>query len=387
LAGTNLALPPKEEEIEVSVFGPGYGESVLIHLGQQAWMIVDSCLDLASKQPAPLAYLRTIGVDPAEAVQLIIATHWHDDHVRGLSKIFDECEAASFVCSDALRSDEFLTLVEAQGTRSMMESSGVQEFAEILQVLERRQRGSRSRAVSPKWALADRLLWRSPLTIDGRTMQRTVHSLSPSDVSVRLAYDELMRLLPPPQTTKRRLVTQAPNHTAVALWVNVGRISLLLGADLEETRHPGTGWSVVASSTTRSSGKASVFKVPHHGSHTADQPDVWTAMLEQNPLAVVTPFVRGKVSLPTNADARRLCDRTTQAYVTATTERRRAKNRSRAVERTVRETVRSIREVHSSHGHVRARIPIRHSENDPWRVELFGDALPLSQLYVQKGRC
>jgi glyoxylase-like metal-dependent hydrolase (beta-lactamase superfamily II) len=127
-----LESAPSLDEIEVSVFGPGYGESIVIHLGGNKWIIVDSCIDPISKEPIPLSYLHQIGVKPIEAVKQVIATHWHDDHIRGLSKIIRECKSAEFVCSAALRSNEFLTITSAYAKRSMMKSSGVQEFYEII---------------------------------------------------------------------------------------------------------------------------------------------------------------------------------------------------------------------------------------------------------------
>jgi len=33
----------RPDELEVSVFGPGYGESLAIHLGLGSWIIIDSC--------------------------------------------------------------------------------------------------------------------------------------------------------------------------------------------------------------------------------------------------------------------------------------------------------------------------------------------------------
>lgn len=42
---TAVATPPVADELEVSVFGPGVGESVVVHLGHGDWMVVDSCLN------------------------------------------------------------------------------------------------------------------------------------------------------------------------------------------------------------------------------------------------------------------------------------------------------------------------------------------------------
>jgi hypothetical protein len=38
---------------------------LLVPIGHQEWLLVDSCLDFASRQPALLAYLRSIGVNPS----------------------------------------------------------------------------------------------------------------------------------------------------------------------------------------------------------------------------------------------------------------------------------------------------------------------------------
>lgn len=98
--------PPQPHEIEISLFGPGYGECIVAHLGAGEWMIVDSCID-KSARPAALEYLRTIGVNASQHVKWVLATHWHDDHIRGLSDIVSECESAEFACSMALRNKEF----------------------------------------------------------------------------------------------------------------------------------------------------------------------------------------------------------------------------------------------------------------------------------------
>ncbi len=378
LTGSNVGSPPQYDEVEVSVFGPGYGESVLVHLGQHEWMIVDSCVDVPSDQSAPIQYLRGIGVNPAETVKLIVATHWHDDHIRGLGDVFRACGNAQFVCSGALRSQEFLTLIEASATRSMMTSSGVQEFAEIIDTLqERRAKSVRLESVGPTFAMADRPLWQRLFSAG---LPSTVHALSPSDAAVTLAYREISRLLPEVGKSKRRVVAQSPNLVAVALWVCVGDVTILLGSDLEETRHPGTGWSVIVDSPTRPSGTAGAFKIPHHGSVTADQPRVWTEMLQPEPVAILTPFVQGNVALPTQVDVSRICDRTTQAYTTSEMKLRKSTRRSGVLEKTIRETVRNIHEAQGPMGQVRLRRTALAHTNSEWKVDLFGAALPLSNL-------
>ena len=128
LDGNRLTVPPATDEVEISVFGPGYGESILLHIGKNVWSAVDSCMDPLSKKPAPLAYFQQIGIDPAHCVRQVIASHWHDDHIRGLGQLFRACSNAEFVCSSAIQCKEFLEIVRAYGTRAMMESTGTDEF-------------------------------------------------------------------------------------------------------------------------------------------------------------------------------------------------------------------------------------------------------------------
>jgi hypothetical protein len=59
---------PAPHEIEISLFGPGFGESIVVHAGNDHWIIVDSCIDADSGRPAALAYLDSIKVDVSSAV-------------------------------------------------------------------------------------------------------------------------------------------------------------------------------------------------------------------------------------------------------------------------------------------------------------------------------
>src|SRR5437899_345422 len=89
---------PAPNEIEVTLFGPGYGEAIAIHLGEGAWLLVDSCIDPESKRPATGEYLERIGIDPAQ-VRAIVASHWHDDHVGGISQLAAKHSQADFILS------------------------------------------------------------------------------------------------------------------------------------------------------------------------------------------------------------------------------------------------------------------------------------------------
>lgn len=288
--GNEALDAPRYDQIEVSLFGPGYGEGILLHVGCNNWLIIDSCINPTSKQPALLEYLQKIGINHSEQVKLVVATHWHDDHIRGLAKICQECRNAQLVFSAALKPPEFLVFVKAMGKRSMMMSSGVKEFNDILESLEERKK---SGSQLQKFAIADRLIWRESLYLGNDEVPCEVHSLSPSDESIRLAFKEFVKLLPQELQPKKRVVAQRPNYTAIVLVIKIGEISILLGSDLENTKNPSTGWTVIVNSKTRPKEKASLLKIPHHGSKNADNPLMWSKMLEKAPISLLTPFVLG----------------------------------------------------------------------------------------------
>jgi hypothetical protein len=126
--------------VEVSVFGPGFGECIVVHLTGGEWIVVDSCLNAETKEPAALDYFQRIGIDPATAVRFVISSHWHDDHVRGIGKVFERCESARFVCAHGLRTKQFKELIGLYSPYFPASGSGVQEFTKVLSVLKARRK-------------------------------------------------------------------------------------------------------------------------------------------------------------------------------------------------------------------------------------------------------
>ena len=351
---TEAGTPPGQHEFELTLLGSGYGESVVLHVGSGVWIIVDSCLD-EHGIPGALSYLESIGLDPARAVALIVATHWHDDHIRGMARLVEACDRAAFCCAGALCEKEFLAAVRALESRHLsVNGSGLRE---VYQVLTRLREG----VSQPTFAHADRRIF-----VRGECQ---VWSLSPGDASFRRFLESIGRLLPTAGQAKNRVPSLSPNEVAVALWIEAGDVAALLGSDLEKR-----GWIEILESKARPAGKASAFKVPHHGSKSAHEPKVWTRMLDPEPFAVLTPWERGGRSLPNQGDVRRILSDTPNAYATAgigaSAQARACKNRT--VDRTIRESGISLRSLPMSSGALRLRRPF--GPQAQWRAEKFGPA-------------
>ncbi len=364
---------PATDELEVSVFGPGLGECIVVHLGEDEWLVVDSCRDPDSRRPAALQYLERLGVDVASRVKLVVVTHWHDDHMLGAAEVFRSALESRFCCSTALRRDEFWTLVASRDQLVMKGSAtGIDEFAAILETLEaRRAPGVRAASVGPGWAMADRTLYRREAGEHAPACE--VQALSPSDAASTRAFRGLAELMPAIGQPKRAAVSVAPNEASVVLLVSLGTTQALLGADLETGSNPTSGWHAIVASTTRSTSEAKIFKVAYHGSPNADHDGIWTTLLDGEPVAVLTPFLRGGVVRPTAADLERIRTRTPHAYSAGRPRPGAPIPRHKAVERTLRERSIVVRPRTGRLGHVR----VRQRDGEEPVVEMFGDAFAL----------
>jgi beta-lactamase superfamily II metal-dependent hydrolase len=365
---------PADKDVEIHLFGPGYGESVLVHLGFNEWMIVDSCVGRGSTRPAATEYLESIGVDAASAVKLVVASHWHDDHIRGLAAVVRLCRSAEFFCSSALFDRDFLTLMSAVTDRPMTRSgTGVDEFRAVIDELRARAKASgvRLAGIGLNFAEADKLLWQRKGSVGHPAF---VVALSPSSAERLLSLKTLADLVKgirtsPTTRPQGRVPAVRPNNTAIALHVQVADATLLLGADLEEIGRPpmqDCGWTAIASSTRRPERKSTLFKVAHHGSATAHCEAVWLAMLEPKPVAILTPFRRGSVQLPSKDDATRLRQRTSEAFITAPHASRRAKPSNPVVAREFAATAKAVWEA-TAMGHIHARMQDGSAERG-WQI-------------------
>jgi len=315
-------------------------------------------------------------VDPSTAVKLVIATHWHDDHIRGLSTIFEECESAEFACSGAVQTDEFLELEEIYRMRPEIRIPGISEFSKILTLVKER---STSRIISFKLASSDKLLWQKNLN-DGEFIKECkIHALSPSDASIIISNCEIARLIPREEENPTRIPALSPNHTSIVLLVEIEEDSILLGSDLEETGDL-RGWSAILESKTRPQVKASYFKIPHHGSATGNHDDIWTLLLKSSPISVLTPFAIGNVLLPTQSDIERIYEKTDDAFSTGSPQRPTTKGRGSLVDKQIKEMGIKLRQVKYSSGQVRARGHYTNGEIG-WKIDLLNGAIPLSKVY------
>lgn len=365
-------IPPAPDVVEVSIFGPGRGESVLVHLGGGKWIIVDSCIDPEDGNVAAINYLNRIGVSIDSDVAMILGTHAHDDHIAGISRALDDCKAAFYACSSALTGEEFVSILEEDYQAELgLRKSAYSEYRNILDIADARRKAAGGKR------FLKRAVENLPLieeTLPGGHKVK-VTALSPSHEAATRALKILADASIVVPGKPRRSFQGDPNEFSVALWVECFDKVVLLGADL--IKGPaGCGWAGILSEFNPSQ-TASLFKVPHHGSPNADHPDVWDRLLENDPVALLAPFSGGRRPLPGQSDIERINKRTSKSFITAspiptpsrTSVRRRKANLGNLA---INPRVQS-----GKMGQVRARSK---AGQPGWEIELFGPSVPLQDV-------
>jgi hypothetical protein len=352
---------PANDQLEVSVIGPGFGEAIVIHFGEGRWATVDSCVDPAGVC-APLEYLKAIGVN-SNQVEFVIATHWHQDHIRGLPQLLEWTSRAQFWCPTVFAADDFLKFASAYSEADISKlGAPTSDLADVFDLLDRR--GS-----PPRHAHQDTVIYSSPSS----TIQ--MFALSPVQSRMRQFLRHIASLIPKFKQPRLRVGNLHPNLVSLAVRLVVEGDAIILGADLQE--RPYRGWTELLDTSQCLYGpKATLFKIPHHGSQNAHLDRQWSDLLVQGPSAVLTPYNRGARKLPTEQDVERIISFSPSAFSTARVTSVAPRRLDRAVERSLEEGGIKLRSSEIKMGHVQFRKKINDAMA-PWQTVLLGNAVRL----------
>jgi beta-lactamase superfamily II metal-dependent hydrolase len=369
LTESSRGVAPGPSDFEVSIFGPGKGEALAVHLGGGDWITVDSCNDQVTREHPVLSYLSSIGVEPASQIRLVVGTHAHDDHIAGISELFAAASSATFIVSSAVTSPEFFATMEADADiEGQIRQTIRAEYRAVMEEVERR---GRSNGLKPmKRALEQLTLW-SREAVEDLPAARVL-ALSPSDEAVTRSL-QLLAQGSAKASQRRRLSAGDPNEFAVALWIEVGNVYAVLGADLLKGPR-GCGWQAVLATHNRNR-RASLIKVPHHGSPNAHHAGLWSELLTDDVVSVLAPYRAGRTPRPSLEDVERICSLSMAAYSTASPKLPAQPDSVRRIRTALTGIATNVREPHGRAGHVRARWASGASQ---WDVETFEPARKLS---------
>jgi Metallo-beta-lactamase superfamily len=342
---------PASDELELSIFGRGFGECVLVHVGDRRWVLVDSCRDDAG-DPVALTYLGSLDDEAEDRIVAVVITHWDDDHTKGATNVIQAHAPREVWMPAVLDNDEAFDFAVTHDVAMANTGvpSGLSEFRSILHHVDRSRR---------MWGIRRR-------DVD-TTTSATVFLLSPHDAVVSEGFAALGITQNP---GFGELASPEPNDTSIALWVNWDERSALLGADLKNGEW---GWQAVLQAWPSARAPVGSIKVPHHGSPNAHLDEVFTQLCDAEVLAGVTRFTPGTTPRPSDDDRDRLRPLLGQGWVVG------AEGPSRRQPRTVEElheqavTLDGLWDAHGAVGQLR----IRCDSDGQWSTERIGAVTPV----------
>lgn len=277
-------------QVEIVVFGPGDGESVLINIPEVGWGVVDSCVvkTKGKKTNPALEFLKKKEVSRLAFVAL---THPHEDHFAGFDEIITHflgrIDRVCFYAGIGLREYRYYLLAN-----EVLGGQGLDPLARVFQSFNAAQQGGAAKvAISERTSLIDTTCQGHPVQILG---------LAPSAESQERYCRLLFDAIPKKEGDLiGGLSGREHNLISVALLCRIGEVQILLGGDVELGKNDQTGWRGVIGSPDCPSLSSDVIKVPHHGSEGAFSDEVWSRFCEsKKPLSIVTPFINLSNPLP-----------------------------------------------------------------------------------------
>jgi beta-lactamase superfamily II metal-dependent hydrolase len=362
---------PSHDIAEITLIGTGggYGESILVHLGHKNWIAIDSCIDPKTKDSLPLDYLRKIGVDIKTDIKMIICTHWHDDHILGLSQLLEEATTATFCMAKPNDLRKFLSLVNLDYRKIDIEvsNSSTIEFNKCLEIINIRNRINKN-------AEADKTL----LNINiGNGLTSSVISLSPSEATIKAFDSEISTLITNYGESSKKIINKTPNSKSVVLFIKLATHRAILGSDLEVTESNTEGWLNIIEHSQVIDKKSSLFKIPHHGSSNGYHERIWLQLLEEYPVSKLTPWNKSK-KLPEPKMLEKYLTHTDKLFMTTAILNDKPKERSRTIDKIIKKMNFKIKEVKYNKGIIRCRINLLKPE-EKWQVDLFENALHVNK--------
>jgi beta-lactamase superfamily II metal-dependent hydrolase len=360
---------PFSDILEVTLIGTGggYGESIVVHLGNKQWIIVDSCINPITNVSLPLEYLKNLGVDLKNDVKLIVCTHWHDDHIQGLSQIIKECINAKFCYAIATDKTKFLQALslDYEKAENTATASSTKEFGKCLYITTERKQ-------QIKYAVCDKILY------SDFSNEVQVISLSPSEYALSEYNKEIATLFNQYASSNLKYDSfLSPNLRSVVLFIKAGKQRVLLGADLETVNDKRHGWLNILFESQSIDGKASLFKISHHASENGYRSEIFTKLLIENPISKLTPWNRN-IKLPDESMINKYRSHSSQLYMTSPVISSKPKKRNKTIEKIInRQKSYKLNEIKFQDGIIRSRIKLAQETAD-WNVSLFGTAFQIN---------
>lgn len=281
-----ILSPPDENQLEITLFGPNYGESLVLHIPTIGWGVIDCCkFKIPGKNSPlnlPLEYLKGILSPKLPKLSFIILTHPHEDHYNGIDELITEYPGGvKRVCWYA--GNGIPELKKYIAINRVAGKDVLPGYVNVLNTIEE----------SPKRGVQLRRL--SELTKIAETDLSSLIALSPSAYNEKKYIEKLLKSFPIAGKKVAQLKDNDLNIISVALFLKCGKFQAVFGSDLQNLDGPNGGWNAIVANHDCPELWANVVKVAHHGSSNGYNEGVWKEHCKKNkPIALIAPFNRKK---------------------------------------------------------------------------------------------
>lgn len=237
----------KDDLLYLFVFGPGFGETTLIRIPPDIWIVVDSFRD--DDEAAGNVVLK----EWSKAADLLIFTHPHDDHCAGFIDLIEASPNARIGCLHPFEST-FLDEV-SNDPLDMFSAMAKRTYDRVRQ----------------EWSQDPSKRWLTKRSAEHRFPDAIVRSLHPKS-----------------PTNMHQWAQQHVNDLSTAMTLEWGDVCILLGADV--TNEHGCWEDIYAAYS--SIGDHAALKVPHHGSNPALHACFGNGSRDR--CWIITPYSKGR---------------------------------------------------------------------------------------------
>ncbi|MDE7328490.1 MAG: MBL fold metallo-hydrolase [Clostridia bacterium] len=287
LSDTNLKINANDDDIEISVFGRGFGECIVLCCGNKEYVVIDSFVNPQTKKPIAIDYLNALGIS-TKSIKKVILTHWHSDHISGAVDILNVAAPdVQLVVSPIISEKRFMEYISL-GKESCVSSTS--EFVKIYEYIEKN--GIQHVCLAKE---------KTRVYSNESLSNAEIYCLFPHDTNV---IDYLNSIILPKTGDPVAYEYKDENLLSIVLLMKYSSDGALFGGDLEVSQN-NDGWSAIVNNYEHHKNYPSIFKIPHHGSVNAHCELVWRNILQPNPISILTVYNKGN-KLPKDSDIDRI---------------------------------------------------------------------------------